>query len=469
MGVGVTSFVPDEMEELPDSTPVADVFKSVRTPPDEKPVLPAPKKVELQKPLATVKAEVKKTPEPVVPKEAALAASKILAIVSGKGGVGKTTTVASVGTILASVFKKKILVIDGNVTTSNLGLHLGFLYPPLTLHDVLDGKVTIDQAIYTHKSGLQVIPASLSIKRKARYEKLKEKLGELSLHYDLILIDGAAGIGEEVQASIRCADEVVVVTNPEITAVTAAIKVIETAKSFGIPVRGILLNKVKSRHYELTVKEIEESCDTRVLCVVKDDPAVPESIASRTPVYQYRPASSASRAFLNFAATLIGEKRETRNPLEQIFSRLASVFAPSGKKPSKPSEETTAVDRLPEEKRQQTYLAPAVEKEIEKTKTDLQSLESDYQKNLISKESYESLKKKNEVLLEQLHRGHPQPQVKVEPPKPMPPAPPPAVKPTLQPPESPAQQRASTLKRLYEQGLLSKERYDALLSASGKP
>lgn len=234
--------------------------------------------------------------------------ARIIGVVSGKGGVGKTTTVANIGVSLAHDYKKRVLAIDGNVTTSNLGIHLGFLYPPVTLHDVLEDKVPIDQAIYVHESGLHVIPASLSVKRKAYYERLKSKIAELAANYDVILIDGAAGIGNEVKATIMASDELLIITNPEIPAVTAAIKVSETAKDMNSQIRGIVVNKMRNKSYEVSTNEIESSCESEVISTIPEDSAVQESISKRVPVIQYNPRSRAAIEFRKLAASLIGEK-----------------------------------------------------------------------------------------------------------------------------------------------------------------
>lgn len=234
--------------------------------------------------------------------------ARIIGVVSGKGGVGKTTTVANIGVSLAHDYKKRVLAIDGNVTTSNLGIHLGFLYPPVTLHDVLEDKVPIDQAIYVHESGLHVIPASLSVKRKAYYERLKSKIAELAANYDVILIDGAAGIGNEVKATIMASDELLIITNPEIPAVTAAIKVSETAKDMNSQIRGVVVNKMRNKSYEVSTNEIESSCESEVISTIPEDSAVQESISKRVPVIQYNPRSHAAIEFRKLAASLIGEK-----------------------------------------------------------------------------------------------------------------------------------------------------------------
>lgn len=81
--------------------------------------------------------------------------TRIIGVISGKGGVGKTTVVANLGVILASEFKKDVIIVDCNISTSHLALYLGMYYCPITLNQVLKGEAKIEDAMYEyHVSGL---------------------------------------------------------------------------------------------------------------------------------------------------------------------------------------------------------------------------------------------------------------------------------------------------------------------------
>lgn len=255
--------------------------------------------------------------------------AKIIGIVSGKGGVGKTTLTANIGLALVKEFRKKVLVVDGNVTSANLGLHLGFLYPPTTLHDVLDDRVAPAQSVYIQESGLHVIPSSLSIKRKAYYEKLRDKLYHLVDNYDVILVDGAAGVGAEVKAAMHACDELLIVTTPEVPSIAGAIKVIETAKELQIPIKGIVVNEYKRQKFETSVNEIETTCGVPVLAVIPDEVGIPASIAHRVPIVQYLPKSESSQVFFKLAAQLVNEKYKERTTFfTRVMRRIGLKEAP---------------------------------------------------------------------------------------------------------------------------------------------
>ena len=151
--------------------------------------------------------------------------TKIITITSGKGGVGKTTTAINLGAALNS-FGKEVIIVDANLTTPNVGLHLGAPIVPVNLNHVLAGKADITDAIYEHESGTKIIPSSLSVRelRKINHSKLKDVGKKLRKMADYIIFDSAAGLGAEAIAAIEAADELIIVTNPEIPAVTDALK-----------------------------------------------------------------------------------------------------------------------------------------------------------------------------------------------------------------------------------------------------
>ena len=151
--------------------------------------------------------------------------AKLITITSGKGGVGKTTTAINIGAALNS-FGKDVIILDANLTTPNVGLHLGAPIVPVSLNHVLLGNAKIADAIYEHESGTKIIPSSLSIRelRRIDHGKLKDVGKKLRKIADYVIFDSAAGLGEEAIAAMESCDELIIVTNPEIPAVTDALK-----------------------------------------------------------------------------------------------------------------------------------------------------------------------------------------------------------------------------------------------------
>lgn len=249
--------------------------------------------------------------------------ARLIVITSGKGGVGKTTTAINLGASF-NLFGKNALVLDANLTTPNVGIHLGAPVVSVNLHHVLAGKNKIAEAIYEHYSGMKVVPASISLDdlKDANPEKLSKVAKLLKKKYDIIICDSAAGLGKEAAIAIGIADELVVVTNPELPAVTDALKVIKLAEDMGKIIRGVIVARTGKYKKELSLKDIEIMLEKPILGEVPEDIAVRESITQRDAVIHTHPKSKAALSYKRLAAKLI--HRRYHEP-EDFFSRILSA------------------------------------------------------------------------------------------------------------------------------------------------
>jgi septum site-determining protein MinD len=239
--------------------------------------------------------------------------TRVIGIISGKGGVGKTTLVANLGSVMAQKFKKDVIVIDCNVSTSHLGLYLGMYYTPVTLNQVLTGEAAIDDAIYQyHINGLRVIPASLSFSdlKGVDIAKLKNAIKKLFGKADIILLDAAPGLGREAMATVKASDEVVFVNTPFVPSTMDIIKCHQVANEMGIKPLGVVLNMVGKDSYELTKKEVEELIELPVISTIPMDKNVLRSLALKMPVVLFSPNSPSSKEFVRLAAKVLGEEVE---------------------------------------------------------------------------------------------------------------------------------------------------------------
>ena len=255
---------------------------------------------------------------------------KIIGIVSGKGGVGKTTTTTNLGVALQKL-GKKVCVFDANITTSNLGLHLGITDYPVTSHELLKNKKFGD-SIFVHQSGLRIIPGSLSLEdaKSLNISNLKHVLSSLAKKYDFILVDGAPGIDREALSVVDASDEVIVVTNPEMPAITDAIKIIEVAKSINAKILGLVVNKRRNKDYELGAQEIESATGVHILGTVPEDENVLRAISDKSPVVISREGAPSARSFRKIAADIAGvEAKESFD----IVSALKRMFFGTPQKP----------------------------------------------------------------------------------------------------------------------------------------
>lgn len=250
--------------------------------------------------------------------------ARIISISSGKGGVGKTTLVANLAAALAQ-YGKSVVAVDANLTTSNLALHLGMHLYPKTIHDVFEGKAKVRDVLYTHKTGFKVIPADISMRKtnNIKSHHYIDVLYKLLEGNDFILIDTPAGLGKESMAAMEAADELLTVTNPELTAVTDAFKLVMLSNKYSTHNLGIILNRVKNETHELPAEHIERMIGLPIIGTVPEDMEVRKAIAMKEPVVVYNPRSPAAQHIRAIAATLIGETYTPRIPLSyRLFNWL---------------------------------------------------------------------------------------------------------------------------------------------------
>lgn len=233
--------------------------------------------------------------------------AKFITITSGKGGVGKTTTAINIGAAL-NHFGKDVIILDANLTTPNVGLHLGAPIVPISLNHVILGKAKLVDAIYQHKSGTKIIPSSLSVRDigKIDYSKFKESVKKLKNNADYVIFDSAAGLGEEALSAMEVGDELIIVTNPEITAVTDALKTSKVLEQMGKKAKGIIVNRVNGRKTEMNVRNISEMLELPVLGVIPEDKNMQSALVQKDALMHTHPRSRASKAYRQVAAKIIG-------------------------------------------------------------------------------------------------------------------------------------------------------------------
>ena len=246
--------------------------------------------------------------------------SRIIVITSGKGGVGKTTTAVNLGAAL-NYFGEKVTIIDANLTTPNIGIHFGAPVVPVNLNHVLLDKAELEEAVYEHESGTKIIPASLSMKdfrkmKQGKLKDLKEKFKKLS---DYVILDSAAGLGEEAISAIEVADELIIVTNPEMPAITDALKTIKIAEEMKKPILGVIITRVKKNKFEMSPETVKEMLEIPILGMVPEDDMIQASLNARDAVLHVYPKTKSSRAYKEIAAKLTGKKYDSNKDKEDFF------------------------------------------------------------------------------------------------------------------------------------------------------
>ncbi|MGB3402140.1 MAG: septum site-determining protein MinD [Microcoleaceae cyanobacterium] len=262
--------------------------------------------------------------------------SRVIVVTSGKGGVGKTTSTANLGMALAEN-DCTVALIDADFGLRNLDLLLGLenriVYTAL---EVLSGECTLEQALVKHKRQprLVLLPAAQSRTKDAvNPEQMKQLVGMLTAEYDYVLIDCPAGIEQGFQNAIAPANEAIIVTTPEISAVRDADRVIGLLEANGVQQIRLLVNRIRPQLVQMndmmSVQDVEEILAIALIGVVPDHTDVIVSSNRGEPLVLSEIDSTASVAFLNIARRLKGEEVEFLDLTPQqegFFTRLLKLF-----------------------------------------------------------------------------------------------------------------------------------------------
>lgn len=236
----------------------------------------------------------------------------VITVTSGKGGVGKTTTTANIGAALA-LQGKSVVLIDADIGLRNLDIVLGLenriVYD---LVDVIEGTCRVRQAMIRDKrlDNLYLIPAAQTRDKEAvSPQQMVQLCRELRRQFDYIVIDSPAGIEQGFRNSIAGADEVVVVTNPEVSAVRDADRIIGLVEAAELATPRLILNRVDPqmvrRGEMMSLDDVTEILAISVLGVVPMDEQVIMSTNRGEPV-ALDVQSRAGRAFREIAERLLG-------------------------------------------------------------------------------------------------------------------------------------------------------------------
>jgi septum site-determining protein MinD len=238
---------------------------------------------------------------------------EVIVITSGKGGVGKTTTTANIGTALALMGKRTVLV-DADIGLRNLDVVMGLenriVYD---LVNVIEGICRLKQALIKDKrfEGLYLLPASQTRDKSAiSPEQMINLCDELSKEFDFVLIDCPAGAEQGFRNAIAGAKKAVVVTTPEISAVRDADRIIGLLESNELRNPTLLINRVKHnmiKHGDMmSIEDIIDILAVDLLGVVPDDEKIVISTNRGEPIV-VDSKSLAGRAYNNIARRLAGE------------------------------------------------------------------------------------------------------------------------------------------------------------------
>ena len=258
-----------------------------------------------------------------------------IVVTSGKGGVGKTTTTANIGTAIAGMGKKVVLV-DADTGLRNLDLHLGLenriVY---NLVDVINGTCKLKQAMIRDKrsENLYLLPTAQTKDKTAVNPKQMQKLIEtLKKEFDYILIDCPAGIEIGFDNAVAGADEAIVVTTPEVSSVRDADRIIGKLEAKGLSEHRLVVNRINfdltKRGEMLNIEDMTDILAIKLIGIIPEDEKIVISTNKGEPAVT-DPNSKAGRAYKNVARRILGEEvafDEFQEENKGFFETLKKIF-----------------------------------------------------------------------------------------------------------------------------------------------
>jgi septum site-determining protein MinD len=260
--------------------------------------------------------------------------AQVITITSGKGGVGKTTATANLAVALAAE-GSKVVCIDGDIGLRNLDVILGLenriVYD---IVDVIEGRCRLKQAMIRDKklSNLYLIPAAQTRDKNAvSPSDMNRLIKDLRPDFDFVLIDSPAGIERGFRNAIAAADRVLVITNPEVSAVRDADRVIGILEAEDKGPGALIINRLNpilvKRNDMLSAEDVLDLLAVELIGIVPEDENVIISSNRGAPVAS-DPKSKAGQAFRNIAKRLKGETvpfldLESAGSLWERIQRLA--------------------------------------------------------------------------------------------------------------------------------------------------
>lgn len=259
--------------------------------------------------------------------------SEVIVVTSGKGGVGKTTSTANIGTGLARM-DKKVVLIDTDIGLRNLDVVMGLenriVY---NLVDVTEGNCRIRQALIKdkHYPGLYLLPAAQTRDKSCvSQEQMRKLVDDLKPIFDYIILDSPAGIEQGFRNACAAADRALVITTPEVSAIRDADRIIGLLESDGLRKIDLIINRIRpdmvKRGDMMSVEDVTDILSASLIGVLPDEEAI--VIASNHGEPVVGTDSLTGQAYMNICRRLTGEKVPLLNldkPLS-LRSRLSAFI-----------------------------------------------------------------------------------------------------------------------------------------------
>ncbi len=258
--------------------------------------------------------------------------SEVIVITSGKGGVGKTTTTANVGTGLA-ICNKRVVLVDTDIGLRNLDVVMGLenriVY---NLVDVIEGTCRYRQALIKDKTypNLYLLPSAQTKDKSAVTPlQMRKLVEELKMEFDYVILDCPAGIEQGFQNAIAAADRALVVTTPEVSAIRDADRIIGLLQANEINKIDLIVNRIRmdmvKRGEMMSIEDVVEILAIDLIGAIPDDENIVISTNQGQPLVG--DSSLAGRAYYNICKRVIGENVDFLDLNESsLFTKISKLF-----------------------------------------------------------------------------------------------------------------------------------------------
>ena len=268
---------------------------------------------------------------------------RVLAVTSGKGGVGKTNFAINLSISLSNL-GHKVVVFDADLGLANIDVILGII-PKYTIADMLNGDKDILDIMTEGPNGIKLIAGGSGIKElininKKKLESLVLQLQKLENHVDFIIIDTGAGLSEIVLNFVNSADEVILITTPEPTSLTDVYAMIKTLKVNGEQRKlSVVINKVENsveadEVFRRLSKVSTKFLNTKIekLGFLNNSKLVMQSVKSQDPLILLYPNSSIAKEINSIALKISGDKQDSSEEsiVSNFVQRFKSLFTKEG-------------------------------------------------------------------------------------------------------------------------------------------
>lgn len=264
--------------------------------------------------------------------------SRVIAVASGKGGVGKTNLTVNLGLALKDM-GESVLLLDGDIGMANIDILLG-LTSTFTLKHVINGNCSVEDAVIKGPEGLDILTgiSGEEVFMDLKMDEIKRLLdasSHLQKRYDIIMIDIGAGVHQDVLNFTMAADEALIVLTPEPTAIMDAYSLIKILSNHNFRADlGLIVNMAGSNNEADDVtarmeKVIKDYLDIKIKIKsnIPYDRKVVKAVKKQSPVFSLFPGSEIARSYKNTAAKLLDRKEEiSPQSMNNFFSKIIGMF-----------------------------------------------------------------------------------------------------------------------------------------------